>query len=60
MKKKEMKNEEKHKLVEESMALIKDKYKELCFKHDGCRVIQAMVKYGNRPQRETIVKEIED
>jgi hypothetical protein len=60
MKKREVKNDEKHKLVEECITLIGDKYKELCYKHDGCRVIQAMIKYGNRPQREQIVKAIEE
>lgn len=60
MKKREVNNEEKHKLVEECIALVKDKYHELCYKHDGCRVIQAMIKYGNRPQRELVVKNIEN
>ena len=39
MKKREVKNDEKHKLVDECITLIGDKYKELCYKHDGCRVI---------------------
>jgi hypothetical protein len=39
MKKKEVSNTEKHELVAESIKLIGDKYTELCYKHDGCRVI---------------------
>ena len=49
IKKKELGNEEKHTLVAESIEMIGDKYTELCFKHDGCRVLQALIKYGNRP-----------
>jgi hypothetical protein len=30
---------EKSLLVEETIALIGNNFKELCFKHDGCRVI---------------------
>ena len=58
MKKKEVNNQEKHELVEECIKLIGDKYTELCYKHDGCRVLQALVKYGNRPQRIKVVNEI--
>jgi len=39
MKKREVSNEEKHTLVTECIELIGDKYKELCYKHDGCRVL---------------------
>ena len=49
IKKKELGNEEKHTLVAECIEMIGDKYNELCFKHDGCRVLQALIKYGNRP-----------
>ena len=49
IKKKELGNEEKHTLVAECIEMIGDKYTELCFKHDGCRVLQALIKYGNRP-----------
>jgi hypothetical protein len=31
--------EEKAALVQESIDLIGDKFKELCFKHDGCRIL---------------------
>ena len=26
-------------LIDESIELIGDKFKELCFKHDGCRIL---------------------
>ena len=38
--------------------MVADKYAELCYKHDGCRILQAMVKYGNRPQRILVVDKI--
>lgn len=49
MKKRELANAEKHVLVAECIKLIGEKYTELCYKHDGCRVLQALLKYGNRP-----------
>jgi hypothetical protein len=58
MKKKELGNAEKHVLVAECIKLIGEKYTELCYKHDGCRVLQALLKYGNRPQRELVVDKI--
>jgi len=60
MKKREVPNEEKHRLVAECIELIGDKYTELCFKHDGCRVLQALIKHGNRPQRIEVVDKISD
>jgi hypothetical protein len=62
MKKKEMPNEEKHKLVEECITTITaaDKYNELVYKHDGCRVMQALIKFGNRPQRQFVVEKLKD
>lgn len=39
MKKKEISNEEKHKLVDESIQQIGDKYADLIYKHDGCRLL---------------------
>jgi len=60
MKKKDMSGEEKHALVQECMDMIGDKYSELCYKHDGCRVLQALIKFGNRPQRSTLVDKLKD
>ena len=39
MKKKEMANEDKHKVVQECIDAIGEKYAELAYKHDGCRVL---------------------
>jgi hypothetical protein len=58
MKKKEITNEEKHAIVDECIKLIGVKYVELVYKHDGCRVLQALLKYGNRPQRVLVVDKI--
>jgi hypothetical protein len=60
IKKREMGNAEKHVLVDESIEAIGDKYAELCFKHDGCRILQALVKYGNKPQRIQVVSKLTD
>lgn len=54
MKKKEMANEEKHAVVEDCIKLIGDKYADLCFKHDGSRILQQLLKFGNKPHRITI------
>lgn len=60
MKKKDIPNEEKHALIEESIKLIGEKYSELCFKHDGCRLLQALIKYGNKPQRTLVCNKIKE
>ena len=60
MKKKEMSGEEKHATVQECIDAIGEKYAELCYKHDGCRVLQALVKFGNRPQRILIVDKLKN
>ena len=39
MKKKEISNEEKHALVDESIKTINEKYVDLLYKHDGCRLL---------------------
>jgi hypothetical protein len=54
MKKKEKGKEAKelkHKLVTDSIKLIGDKWVELCYKHDGSRIIQALLKFGHREHR---------
>ena len=50
MKKKELSegSQTKAELVQECMdVLTDDKYDQLIFKHDGCRILQAMVKHGS-------------
>lgn len=60
MKKKEMSGDEKHAIVQECIDSIGEKYEALCYKHDGCRVLQSLVKFGNRPQRILIVDKLKD
>lgn len=52
--------EQKWTIIDETIALIGSRFKELCFKHDGCRVIQAMLKYGNRAHRITVIDAIKE
>lgn len=40
--------EEKNAIIKESIELIGPKFEELLFKHDGCRILQALLKYGNK------------
>ena len=49
MKKKELKqsNENKATLVQECIEAIGEKFTELIYKHDGCRILQAMIKHGS-------------
>jgi len=49
LKKKDVGNDEKHALVAEAISVIHNKYEDLLYKHDGCRLLQALLKYGNRP-----------
>lgn len=61
MKKKDRKSEDpeiaaafkkdKHNLVEECIKLIGEKYMEVCLKHDGSRILQALIKFGHREHR---------
>ena len=44
-------------LVAEGMALIKD-YAALIYKHDGCRVLQQMIKHGSIDQKAQIIDAI--
>ena len=50
MKKKELKqtDENKYQIVKESIDIIGDKFKDLIYKHDGCRIMQALIKHGSR------------
>ena len=58
MKRKDMGSKEKMALVQECIELIGDKWNELCFKHDGCRILQSLVKYGNPPQRTVLLDQL--
>lgn len=34
-------------VVAESMSIINKGYEDLIFKHDGCRIVQALIKHGS-------------
>lgn len=50
----------KHGLVGKSIDLIGDKWLELCYKHDGSRILQSLLKFGNRVHRVTIVNHLSE
>jgi hypothetical protein len=58
MKKSDIGHENKVDLVNECTALIDHKYEDLIFKHDGCRIVQQMIKHGSKDQKDKIVGEI--
>lgn len=60
MKRKDFKQSEENKflLVKESIETIGDKFKELIFKHDGCRIIQSLIKHGSVKQKEHVLDQI--
>lgn len=70
MKKKQRKSEDaetaaefkkdKHDLVEKCLVLIGDKYMEIALKHDGSRILQALIKFGHREHRTKIVESLKD
>ena len=56
----EEKPEHKPSLVKECMELIGDKYSDLVYKHDGCRILQAMIKHGSCSQKSKILHSIKE
>lgn len=61
MKKKELNdaNQRKPELVKEIMDILDDEaYGQLIFKHDGCRILQAMVKHGSMDQKRVIISKL--
>mmetsp|Transcript_8408 Transcript_8408/g.14064 ORF Transcript_8408/g.14064 Transcript_8408/m.14064 type:complete len:252 (+) Transcript_8408:112-867(+) len=62
MKRKEFKQSEenKHSLVQESIDIIGDKFKDLIYKHDGCRIVQALIKHGNVKQKTHVLEQIKE
>jgi pumilio family protein 6 len=45
-------------IVSKVMKIINGNYSESCFKHDGCRVLQGSIKYGDKKQRFEIIKNL--
>lgn len=54
----EQHQEDKVSIVKESIDMIGDKFKELLFKHDGCRVLQALIKHGSTAQKTFVINQI--
>ena len=50
--------ENKQIIIKECIELIKDKFTELIYKHDGCRIIQTMIKHGSIDQKTFIIDQI--
>jgi pumilio homology domain family member 6 len=45
-------------IVKKIIKLVNGNYSELCFKHDGCRVLQGSIKYGDKKQRYEIIQNL--
>lgn len=45
-------------IVKRIMKAVNENYGEICFKHDGCRVLQGCIKYGDKKQRHEIIKHL--
>lgn len=62
MKKKELKQteENKYQIVKESIDIIGDKFKDLIYKHDGCRIMQALIKHGSREQKIHVIDNVKE
>lgn len=55
-----MQKGEKVALVQECVELIGSKWEELLYKHDGCRILQALLKYGNKEQKTKVIEKIKE
>ena len=53
-----MTREEKIELVQQCLDKIEGRISDLCFKHDGCRLLQTLVKNGNKAQRIQLIDQI--
>lgn len=47
-------------IVETILTKIKNNFKEYAFKHDGCRILQGCIKYGNKQQRKNVISQIKE
>ena len=45
-------------IVKKIMKIVNGNYSDLCFKHDGCRVLQGSIKYGDKAQKSEIIKNL--
>ncbi|KAI8899814.1 armadillo-type protein [Globomyces pollinis-pini] len=56
---KQLSKNERTKLMNEMMGIVKGKALDIIYKHDASRIIQCCVKYGNSEQRDEIAKELQ-
>ena len=49
---------DKTEIVKKILLIIEDSYKEFCFKHDGCRILQGCLKYGDKNQKKVIINKL--
>lgn len=47
-------------IIQKIFGIIKENYKEFVFKHDGGRIIQGCIKYGNNDQRTLLINQLKD
>jgi pumilio family protein 6 len=40
------------------MEMIGDKFQDLIYKHDGCRIVQAIIKHGSNSQKTEVLNQI--
>ena len=62
MKKKDLKqtSETKANIVKECIEIVGTKFSELIYKHDGCRIVQALIKHGSMEQKTKVLEEIKE
>jgi hypothetical protein len=51
---------EREQIVGECLEIIGDKFNELVLKHDGCRILQALIKYGTKEQKLSTITKLKD
>lgn len=62
MKKKELKqtDDNRYLIVKDTIELIGDKFVDLIYKHDGCRIVQALIKHGAKDQKIFVIDQIKE
>ena len=49
---------DKTEIIKKILSLIDGKFEEICFKHDGCRILQGSIKYGSKEQKKFIISKL--
>jgi len=50
--------EQKNEIIENCLNVIANDYKDIIFKHDGCRVLQCMIKHSNVEHKKKIIESL--